>query len=155
MPPEELLPIVASLCNNSEYLYGSIIPGMQESEARPLNVVQRFLGLTDEQIANNPKLLKWAKGADSAKQLMRYWEYRGLGDYTVKAFPESRIPEFILRGTINQLKAKERNREFFADYCGEIHFDRRGYDLIVDQLVRRGTLTQEEGDEWKKYRNRK
>lgn len=149
LPPEKLLSDVAELCNDEQILRSVIIPAVQTSEAKHVNVIQQYLGLTDKQIENNPKLLKWAKETDKAKQLMKYWEYRKLGNYTLKDFPKNEIPEFIIVESIDQLKIKAANREYFADYCGETHFDRRGFDIVVDFLVKRGTITLEESKAWK------
>ena len=132
-------------------------PSVEDSvliaEARKADIPQaefvaRYMGFTLDEVLAISKIAKRSKENEIAKKRIREWEASGKRILTEGCIPEQSRMDPAVLGSLNKLSGKNGSRNFVR-YCGETYFCGCGLFELIEDLTRKGYMTNRTAYEWK------
>lgn len=149
LPTEQLAEIVLEAVNDKWKLEHVIIPALRDADINQCMLVAKYMGLTDNEFSNNPKLIKKSEKNLGAKNVLKGWERHGWEKYTIDDLPEEYRDRPQTRVAIEKASKKSGCYGWFAEYCGKMYFNRSGYEAVIEQMKKMGYITESQALGWK------
>lgn len=148
LPDTELVKLIVSNMNDEDKLESVIIPALREGKINQSMLMAKYMGLTAEEFRKQPGMIRKANANEDARKRLERWREKGVRVYTIADFPEEQRNRFYMESMIKSTAQKPANSENFADYCGDVSFNKHGYLAVINALIRNRWIDKQKGTQW-------
>ena len=142
---------IAAIINNEDLLYRKFIPALFESDVDVAQLICKLLDGVDLGRVAKSRLEKYQDDIKLNRTLMKLWEAKKHGNYTIDNVPEW-VFTFVSRDDIlSTLEKLLKYSENFYDYLkigGKIHFTLLGYENLILFLEQSKIITTATKEKW-------
>lgn len=136
-----------SMFDSEETVNEKIIPALRRSEIDPGRFIMEYLGMEFDEFFKDNRLVKKVLEHREAKERITMWRKNNLGVYTADDMPEQYRGDFLFEA-IKKVRNKQDCYGMFQNYCKKVYFNINGLAYIVDCYIRKGEISEREGQEW-------
>lgn len=144
IPETQLAELLIANMNDREKLEHVIIPAMRDASVEQIDLVASYMGLSKIP----QRLFNISEDNRRAKRLIDDWREHGAGVYTSDDFPKPYDEHPAALVALDYAKRSKKAFGKFAQFCGVEYFNRDGYLMIIDQMLKRGFIKPELAKSW-------
>lgn len=139
------------IVHNDDILNNVFLPYLASSDVDIVGIIYSLLnGISLGNVADK-RLEKYADDLKYYRTLIKLWEARGEGNYTIKDIPQwvfDRVSRETVSEIISKLANLSENLTEFAIIPYYIHFNLFGYDKLILYMEDRKVITESTKDKW-------
>lgn len=139
------------IVHNDDILNNVFLPYLSSSDVDIVGIIYSLLnGISLGNVADK-RLEKYADDLKYYRTLIKLWEARGEGNYTIKDIPNwvfDRVSRETVSEIISKLANLSENLTEFAIIPYYIHFNLFGYDKLILYMEDRKVITESTKDKW-------